>query len=172
MRQQEYLSKTPADPAASIAEPPQDNLGERRKASRVPVIKSAKVALGIGQGVYNCLVLDESPKGVLVDFGALVAVPDEVTLQISNGAIYQARRRWSVGTKAGLEYIGERVVTGDTAGWMMKLSDILQTQGVVAAVSTLRASRFFNHEELRRIAEEAERAFSRLEAVLDGRQSI
>jgi acetolactate synthase small subunit len=55
---------------------------------------------------------------------------------------------------------------------MMKLSDILQTQGVVAAVSTLRASRFFNHEELRRIAEEAERAFSRLEAVLDGRQSI
>jgi hypothetical protein len=172
MRQQEYLNKTPADPVASIAEPPQESLGERRKASRAPVIKSAKVALGIGQGMYNCLILDESSKGVLVDFGALVAVPDEVTLQISNGAIYQARRCWSVGTKAGLEYIGEQVVTGDTAAWMMKLSDILQTQGVVAAVSTLRASQFFNHEELRRIAEEAERAFSRLEAVLDGRQPI
>lgn len=172
MLQHEYLSKNPADPAAKGTEPPQANLGERRKASRAPVIKSAKVAIGIGQGIYNCLVLDESSKGALVDFGALVSLPDEVTLQISNGAIYQARRSWSVGTKAGLEYIGERVVTGDTAAWMMKLSDMLQTEGVLAAVSSMRASRFFNHEELRHAAEAAETAFSRLEAILSGRQPI
>jgi hypothetical protein len=172
MLQHKYLSQNLSDPAITGVEPPQASLGERRINARAPVIKSAKVAIGIGQGMYNCLVLDESSKGVLVDFGALVTLPDEVTLQISNGAMYQARRRWSVGTKAGLEYIGEQVVTDDTAAWIMKLTDILQTRGVVAAVSTLRASRFFNHEELRRTAEEAEAAFSRLEAVLTGRQPI
>jgi hypothetical protein len=161
-----YSDDEVASPAAILA--------ERRNAARIPVIKSAKIACGEGasKGVFNCLVLDESDKGVLVDLGTLVNLPDEVTLQFGGGATYVARRRWSAGTKAGLEFVGAQVITGETALRMMKLADILLTQGTIAAVSTLRASRFFDHAELRRAAEEAEAAYLRLEAILTGQQFI
>ena len=53
---------------------------------------------------------------------------------------------------------------------MRKMADVLQAQGVVGAVATLRAARFFDHAELRRAAEEAEAAYFRFEAILSGRE--
>jgi hypothetical protein len=157
----------PAD-AAAVA------LAERRHGSRVPVIKSAKIVVGEGgiQGVFDCLVLDESPGGLLVDIGALVSLPEQVTVRMNGGASYVARRCWSVGTKLGLEFIGAQVMTGETALRMMKIADVLHNQGVGQAVATLRTARFFDHLELRRAAEEAEVAWKRLESVLTGRQTI
>jgi hypothetical protein len=148
--------------------------GERRNASRVPVIKSAKISFGPpgSQGIYNCLVLDESQSGVLIDLGTLVNLPEEVTLHMNAGATYLARRCWAVGTKAGLAFVGGQVVTGETAGRMRKIADVLQAQGVTAAVSTLRAARFFDQVELRRAAEKAEAAYFRFEAILNGHEPI
>ncbi len=58
-------------PGLSGSQAAQAALAERRHASRVPVIKSAKVIAGEqgAQIVYDCLVLDESPSGVLIDSG-------------------------------------------------------------------------------------------------------
>jgi hypothetical protein len=92
-------------------------------------------------------------------------------LQLSGGATYLARRRWGLGTRVGLEFLGGQIITGETALRMMKISDVLQTQGVVAAVGTLRGARFFDHVELRKAAEDSEAAYYRLEAILTGRQS-
>jgi hypothetical protein len=157
-----------------ITNHPDTTLAERRTVSRIPVIKSAKIFVGpvSSQSIFNCLILDESKTGVLIDMGTLVNVPEEVTLQMGSGATYQARRRWSVGTKAGLEFIGAQVMTTETSVRMGRIADVLQRQGVVAAVATLRAARFFDHEELRQIAEAAEAATQRLEAVLTGHQPI
>lgn len=142
---------------------------DRRGAPRAPVIRSAKLTLGPGQGVLDCLVLDESPSGLMVDLGALLPLPEEVTVHLQGGATYLARRRWMAGTKAGLEFIGAQIITGETALRMMKLADVLHAQGLRAAVATLRAARYFDQPELRRIADEAEAAYLRLEAMLTGR---
>ncbi|HQT46504.1 MAG TPA: hypothetical protein PLY97_04705 [Acidocella sp.] len=127
---------------------------------------------GYEHGAYNCLVLDESATGVLVDMGMVVNLPEEVTVQLQGGGTYLARRRWAVGSKAGLEFIGGQRITSDVALRMAKIADVLNIQGVVPAVATLRAARFFDNAELRRAAEQAEAAQLRLEAMLNGREVI
>jgi hypothetical protein len=168
------LSQYGSATTEEAAPPATAALAERRAAPRVPVIKSAKVFVGagIGQSVFNCLVLDESATGVLVDLGTLANLPELVTLQMGGGGTYAARRCWAVGTKAGLEFVGGQVISGETALRMRKVADILVSQGTIAAVGTLRAARFFDHQELRRAAEEAEAAYFRFEAILTGRASI
>jgi hypothetical protein len=138
------------------------------------VLKSAKISVGVdgSHGVFNCLVLDESETGVLVELERFVILPEEVTLQMTSGAIYRARRCWSAGGKVGLAFIGGPLITEETAARMRKIGEVMRGHGVPAAVSTLRAARFFDHAELRRIAEEAEAAFLRFEAVLSGRDLI
>jgi hypothetical protein len=167
------MLNNPKPPSDSLLEEGSPTpLADRRNASRVPVIKSGKISIGSGgsQGVYNCLVLDESQSGVLVDLGTLVNLPEEVTLHMNAGATYLARRCWSAGTKAGLAFIGGQIVTGETAARMRKIGDVLQAQGVLPAIATLRSARFFDHIELRRAAEEAEAAYFRFEAILNGRE--
>jgi len=163
LQQTEYSDSLKAEAARKA-------LAERRNAARVPVIKSAQITLGagIGQSVYNCLVLDESTTGVLLDIGTMVDLPDELTLQLNGGATYLARRRWASGAKAGLEFLGGQVVSAETAQRMLKIADVLQAHGVTAAVATLRTARFFDHAELRRVAEEAEAAVFRFETMLKG----
>lgn len=146
-------------------------LTERRERPRVPVIKSAKISLGGGlaPGVFDCLVLDESPAGMLIDLGVVVTLPDEVTVQLAGGASYVARRVWSAGTKAGLEFLGGPVLAGDTALRMRRIAEVLHNQGVLAAVATLRVARHFDSDALREAAEAAEAAYLRLVALLNGR---
>ena len=144
---------------------------ERRNVARLPVIKSGKIIVGseMSQGLFNCLILDQSPTGVLVDLGMLVNLPEEVRLQVGNGAIYLARRRWAVGTKAGLEFLGGQILSEETSLQMLKIASKLKRQGVCAAVGALRGAQFFEHEALRCAAEEAEAAYLRLEALLTNR---
>jgi hypothetical protein len=96
-------------------------------------------------------------------------VPEEVTIQFITGPIFEAERRWSSGTKAGLQFKGGQVVTAEIARRMEKIADILRFQGLAAAVATLRTARFFDNQELRRAAEEAEAAYARFEARLQGK---
>ena len=166
MSQQEMTAGFGADNEAAFA--------ERRAGLRRPVIRSAKIFIGPNGagGVFNCLILDQSAAGVLVDMGTLAELPDEVMLQMGGGASYLARRCWAAGTKAGLEFIGGQIVTEETTQRMARIADVLQRQGVSAAVATLRSARFLEHDGLRRIAEAAETAVQRLEAVLNGQESL
>lgn len=159
-----------ADPERPEAKTARASWADRRNAVRVPVIKSAKIDVGPGvlQATFDCLVLDESMHGVLVDLGTMVKLPEAVTVRLQGGGTYSARLRWARGTKAGLEFTSGQVMTAETALRMMKIADVLQTQGVIAAVSTLRAARFFDHVQLQRVAEEAEVVYRRLEALLTG----
>ncbi len=83
----EMLSKELQLPALELNKVTQSILAERRNASRIPVIKSAKLLVGEGfsQGVYNCLVLDESSGGVLVDLGAVFTIPEEMIVHLTGG---------------------------------------------------------------------------------------
>ncbi len=145
-------------------------LAERRQTPRQPVIKSAKIITGpdVNQGIYNCLVLDESPTGVLVDLGAIFGLPEEMSLHMTGGASYKARRCWAVGTKAGLAFIGSQMLSADTVEKLAQLGRMMQAQGLPATMAALRAQRFFDSAEVRHAAETAEAAYLRLEAALIG----
>ncbi len=159
----------PAQPAARNA--PEAESVERRHSARLPVIKSGKIIIGnsMSQGIFNCLVLDESESGVLVDLGMLLDLPEELRLQVGNGGTYLARKRWAVGTKAGLEFLGEPMVSEDVWVQMTKIAVQLKHQGVCAAAGTLRGVQFFDNAALRDAAEAAESAYLRLEALLTNR---
>lgn len=160
-----HMSQSQLHPPAA-----QPATNDRRDFPRRPVIKSAKLLLpaGLGYGIYDCLVLDESPKGVLVDLGTPMDLPEEVNLRL-NGATYIARRCWSAGNKAGLAFSGGQILQNEVTARMRNIAQVLHAQGVPAAIHTLRTARFLGHEELRRVAEEAEGAYLRLEALLSGR---
>lgn len=142
---------------------------ERRQSRRTPVIKTAKLIFTLAGSIHNCLVLDESTGGVMVDLGVMLGVPEDVTIQFGNGATFLAKRRWSAGTKCGLSFTGAQIISDETAIRMKKVGDILRAQGLDAAIATLRAARFFDNIELRRAAEDVEAANARFEATLDGR---
>lgn len=143
-------------------------LSERRHAHRIPVIKSAKLVVGEGysQGVYNCLILDESASGALIDLGAVFSLPDEFILYLIGGATRRARRCWAVGTKVGIEYVGEQLVSEEATERMAEIAKLIGAQGLPAGIAALRSQRFFNYGDLREAAEDAEAAYYRLEAIL------
>jgi hypothetical protein len=165
----ETISRPPPALESSEVQP---DPADRRRARRNPVIKAAKLIFNAAGSVHNCLVLDESSSGVLVDLGVMIAVPDDVTIQFGNGASFLARRRWTSGTKSGLNFAGAQIVTDEVALRMKRIADILRAQGLEAAIATLRAARFFDNIELRRSAEEVEAANARFEAALTGRLVI
>jgi hypothetical protein len=133
-------------------------------------LKSAKIITGtaVNQSIYNCLVLDESPSGVLIDLGAIFSLPDEMALHMTGGTIYKARRCWAVGTKMGLACVGPQVLSADAMEKLARLGRMMQAQGLPAIMVALRAQRFFESDEVRRVAEGAEAAYHRLEASLRG----
>ncbi len=164
----EMLSGKFQSPVFKTGEATQSMLAERRNATRIPVIKSAKLVVGDGysQGVYNCLVLDELTSGVLVDLGAVFSLPDEVILHTMGGATRRAKRCWAVGSKVGLEFIGDQLVSVETTQEMVAVAKLIRAQGLPAGIAALRAQHFFGQKELREAAEEAEAAYYKLEAML------
>ncbi len=139
---------------------------DRRQGMRAMVIRSAKLVCGPGQGIYDCLVLEQSDSGVQVDLGAVVELPEVLTIQLAGGAAYLARRVWASGTRAGLQLEGAQLLSEQTAKRMKKFSELMDSQGLLTAVATLRAARFLEHGELQRLAETAERAYLALERFL------
>lgn len=155
-----------APPQVDAAQPA--NPADRRKHVREKVLKAAKIIFGGGDSVFNCLVLDETPEGIFVDMGSVVALPPEVTVQYGSGAAFRAQRRWSTGTKVGFQFVGQQIISHETARRMQVVSEIMKNHGLPAAMQTLRVAQFFDNAELRRAAEAAESAARRLDAALGG----
>ncbi len=146
-----------------------DRRQDRRDAPRNKVIKSAKLVFGLSNSVYDCLVLDESSSGALIDLGTMIKLPERLTIQFSSGACYPAELRWAAGTKAGLRFTGGQIITEDVAQRMRRIADVMQAQGLPAAMQVMRSARFLDNLELRRAAEETEATYLRLQLILGGR---
>jgi hypothetical protein len=144
---------------------------QRRRWPRTHVIKSAKLLFDTHR-LLDCLVLNESAGGVMVDLGTMVTLPYDMTIQFSNGASFPAQRRWAEGTKAGLAFTGSQIIREDSAQRMRNMAEILQSQGLAATIETLRMARFFDNSALRQAAEEAEAAQARFKALLLGRSGV
>jgi hypothetical protein len=153
---------------APLAEAPVISGEDRRRQPREKVLKAAKIVFGGGDSIFNCLILDESPEGIFVDMGAVLALPTEVIIQYSSGAAFRAVRRWATGSKVGFQFTGPQIIGHETARRMQMVADIMKNHGMAAAMQTLRVAQYFDNLELRRTAEAAEAALRRLDAVLAG----
>jgi hypothetical protein len=148
------------------------NQAERRRHNRDAVLKAGRLIINEGRSVLNCLILDESPDGVFVDMGAIVALPRDVIIQYASGATFPAVLRWNAGSKCGFQFSGPQIISHETAKRMEVISEILTNHGLTAAVDMLRGVQYFDNPELERIALEAAAAQSRLEAALHGQKFI
>jgi hypothetical protein len=151
-----------------LSDMPEKTSPERRQQPRERVLKAAKIVFGGGDSIFNCLILDESPEGIFVDMGAVLALPNEVVIQYASGAAFRAVRRWATGSKVGFQFVGPQIIGHETARRMQMVAEIMKNHGMTAAMQTLRVAQFFDNLELRRTAEAAEAALRRLDAVLAG----
>jgi hypothetical protein len=161
-----------AIPSGRDEYPGHDEGAERRTQSRVKVLKAAKISGEEGRTAYDCLVLDESPGGVLVETGVMIPLPSEITIQFSSGAKFRAEPKWTAGTRFGLQFVGPQIISHEIAKRLLIIADILKFQGIPAVMETLRLMRYFDNQELRRIAEDAEATHMRLDSVLKGKASL
>ena len=139
---------------------------DHRRIKRQRVVKMGKIIFGVSDITVDCLICDETSSGLLVETETPVSIPDEVKIKLTNGGTFRASRRWAFGNKIGFEFIGTRINDSATSESMSAIYDILQTQGITQALISLRRSRFFDNDELRRAAEDAEAATMRLEQML------
>ncbi|MDR3522151.1 MAG: hypothetical protein P4L54_11135 [Acidocella sp.] len=143
-------------------------LSEQRRTKRQRVVKSGKIIFGVSDIAIDCLICDETSDGVLVETVTPVVVPLDVKIQLTNGGTFPAARRWALGNKIGFEFVGTRIFDRATITGMAEIYHILQTQGIKQTLLSLRRSRFFDSEEIRKVAEDAEAATLRLEQLLIG----
>ncbi|MDE8348557.1 MAG: hypothetical protein POG74_03615 [Acidocella sp.] len=141
-------------------------LTEKRRTKRQRVVKSGKIIFGVADIAIDCLICDETSDGVLVETNTPVVVPVDVKIRLTNGGTYPAARRWALGNKIGFEFSGTRVFDPATIMGMSQIHHILQTQRIKQALLSLRRSGFFDNDEIRRVAEDAEAATLRLEQLL------
>jgi hypothetical protein len=120
--------------------------------------------LDIGGSILDCIVLDASPRGARVRFGAPVTVPDRVRLMLRDGSVRDARRRWSRGTQMGLEFIdpGRPQDTPGLAERALGLLAQLRGGDPAAWLPGLRAERYLGDAAVRDAAEAMAAAHQRL----------
>ena len=141
-----------------------EQVGEKRRETRYPVIKRAQIVFQ--NSVIDCTVLDVSPNGARVHTDAVGIIPEQVVFQFKGGAAFFARRRWSRGMEAS--FIFDRPVPLGENAALVALSafEALLAKGVAESVRLLRAERFLDDPMLGEVAEEAEAACRRYESTL------
>ena len=127
------------------------------------MLKIAKVVAETA--VFDCIVVDMSAHGARVRFGAATVVPDVLTLKLADGTSYDARRRWTRGEEAGLEFIADTSLSGAARRQAWALQERL-AQECLPPLEALRAAGYFADEVIRAAALTAEAGLGALQAVL------
>jgi hypothetical protein len=160
--QRSYDSPSAATPPDNTATQP-----DRRLVRRERVLKNGRMIFGLGGSSMDCRIINETPNGLLVETGVVVAVPDQLAIRLDDGKIFHVIRRWAMGTRIGLELVGPQVVDEATCLRMHSILTILQSHGLPAALAILRAGRFFDNDRLKQAAENAGSALTKLQIELE-----
>ncbi len=157
------------DNPESAAPPPvaQNGMTDQRRAERQRVLRMAELVYGIHGTPIECLVIDESRLGVMLETLELADVPERVKIRFIGGPTFAALRRWASGNKIGLEFAGLFPEDEATKRQVLAIKKVLKDIGVHAAVQMLREFDFFENSQLQTAAEEAEIAIARLESALN-----
>lgn len=139
---------------------------EQRRAKRQRVLKMAELVSDPPGMHIPCQVIDESRLGVMLQTSVVTPVPERMQIRFVGGLTFAALRRWAIGNKIGLEFVGLFLEDEVTMGQLRAVRTVLLEVGVHAAVQMLRERDFFQSSELRAAAEEAEIAIARFESAL------
>jgi hypothetical protein len=145
---------------------PENGMIEHRRAERQRVLKMAELVFGTHGTPIECLIIDESRHGVMLETLEATAVPERVKIRFIGGPTFAALRRWARGNKVGLEFAGLFTEDEATKRQVRAIKTVLKDIGVHAAVQMLREFDFFENSQLQTAAEEAEIAIARLESAL------
>lgn len=150
------------EPAAETAEGEEDKRREGRKA----FLKRAQVVFE-GAGI-DCIVENMSNGGARVRFGNPIALPEVFALRFHDGTSHPARRRWSRGEVAGLQFSGAGpAAEAERRHLAQAVQEAVAAADPTEAMRLLRHVWFFGDEELRRAAEAVEFARARFLSALD-----
>ena len=148
------------------AQPTSFTPSEQRRVKRQRVLKMAELVFDPPGTYIDCVVIDESCFGVMLETMVITQVPERVKIRFVGGPTFSALRRWADGNKVGLEFAG--LFPGDeaTKRQARAVRNVLREACVHAAVQMLRELDFFDNSELREAAEQAEIAMAKLESAL------
>jgi hypothetical protein len=154
------------DAMAQTAATNQPTGADQRRAKRERVIKRAKIIYGFAGSTIDCHILDESPYGLMIETESMVAIPEQLTVKLEDAGMFHVVRRWALGNKIGLELVGPQIIDEATHLRMQSILEILDRQGIGAAMQILHADRFFDNLDLRHTAETADHAMTELRTFL------
>jgi hypothetical protein len=140
---------------------------EKRRVKRQQVLKRGQLIFGLGGSTIDCLIIDESSYGILVETPLMTDLPEQLRITVAGGATFDAVRRWSMGNKLGLEFILPERRDSAVLRKRLAIRLALKNQNVHTAVLMLRDVNFFEDEELRVMAEAAEASVAWLSSMLE-----
>ena len=133
---------------------------EHRKSARKRVIRSAKLIFNHDGTTNDCIVFDQSDDGALIELDDAIPVPPDVTLLLSTGSTYLARRRWQRKNRLGVQFSNRQTAQTETVKSLHIFASILDNYGQSVAARTLRSTRES------RVAEDAEATEAELTSIL------
>jgi hypothetical protein len=141
--------------------------GDKRSSIRQFVLKGAKIVFN--QSVVDCLVVSVSETGVRVRTGAIMPIPDKVTLWFNGGAVFSAERRWTRDTEIGFALDGTASLPEEAAQTAWQIYEMVRATSIEEPIKLLQISRFFDDLALQKMAEQAEAGLRQLETALAAR---
>ena len=138
---------------------------EQRHDHRKGFLKRAQIV--IGGGVVDCVVENMSATGARVRLVNPTALPETFALRFHDGTSHAARRRWSHGTAAGIEFEGGGPAAEAERRHMAEaVREASLAADPAALLRLLSNAWFFGDEHLRRAAADLELAHVRFTAAL------
>jgi hypothetical protein len=84
---------------------PHEKSGERRRASRIHVLKSATVVFSNGNCLMYCQVLDLTKTGARLKPADILLCPNEFTLKLHHGLVHDCEVKWRKGNILGVCFL-------------------------------------------------------------------
>jgi hypothetical protein len=133
---------------------------DERREKRNPLIKMARITFDAV--VLDGVVLNISSGGARIYLPVKDTVPEQVLLHLPDGVTRPARLRWQHADEIGLEFIPVATTDKVRQEHAWAACRAARDADLTEVVRFLQSGEFFNDDELRQAALEAEAAYARL----------
>lgn len=137
---------------------------DRRRTRRERLLLRAKLV--IGDGVYDCILLDQTSAGARLETLLPMALPEQFSLRFPDGRQLACQRRWTNGRRLGVEIVQKGAAKDSPQGRAAALQQAFDAMGVDRFFDQLRSDNYLQNTALGEAAWQAEAAIRRLGLLL------
>lgn len=137
---------------------------ERRRARRERLLLRAKMV--IGDGVYDCILLDQTQAGARLETLLPMALPERFSLRFPDGRQLDCERRWTHGRRLGVQIVVPDAAKDGPQDQAAALLQRFTAMGAHKFFDQLRSENYLKSTVLGAAAWQAEAALRRLELTL------